>query len=85
MKSLVFFLLLPQIVLSFEFISGTTFAIGAAVSYLYGDTVKDVSNAVSNVALCKTYLGYLNLYECCGSPWVKNNIDGLYSPLNSDS
>lgn len=82
MKSFVLFFLIPQAVLSFELISGTTFAIGAAISYYYGSSINDITHTVGNVAFCKTTLGYLNLYECCGSPWVINDINGLFLLLN---
>lgn len=71
MKFFVLFLLIPQTVLSLELFSGAIFAAGAALFY-YGPTLK-------HIAFCRTTLGYLDFYECCGSPWVTNDVNGLFS------
>lgn len=69
------FLIIPCHVLPFEFITGSSFLIGAAISYFYGSDVVKVGQKIADITFCYSGVG---LYECCGKPWIKNDIDGRY-------
>lgn len=60
-------------ILAFEFITGTSFLIGAALSYYYGKETLNAGLNVLELAVCKT--GF-RIYECCGKPWIEPSIRG---------
>ncbi len=70
----IFASLLPYAI-TIELITGTSFIVGALVSYYYGSDVSKIGQKFMDLTVCKTGLG---IYECCSFPWVKKDVAGKY-------
>lgn len=61
-------------VFSLEPITTGSFIVGAVLSYYYGSSVMKTSLKVVDLAFCKVDI--FSLHECCGKPWIKNDVTG---------
>lgn len=69
-------------VFSLEPITTGSFIVGAVLSYYYGSSVMKTSLKVVDLAFCKVDI--FSLHECCGKPWIKNDVTGLRNDLKKN-